>query len=61
MNHKAMNQTVATAVRVEYEQESDTLFLVFKVVDERLKQEVKKDWMKDIDVQLIGKSLVREE
>lgn len=61
MNHKAMNHTLAKAVRVEYDQKTDTVFLVFEIVDERFKQEVKKDWTKDIDMKLIGKNLIKDE
>ncbi len=58
---KQINQTIAKAIRVEYDSDSDSVFLVFEIVDERFKQEVKRDWMKDIDVKLMGKTLVREE
>lgn len=61
MNHKALNHTLAKAVRVEYDSDTDSLFLVFEVVDERFKQQVRKDWTQDIDVKLIGRNLVKDE
>lgn len=61
MNHKAMNQTLAKAVRVEYDADTDSVFLVFEIVDERFKQEVKKDWTKDVDVKVVGRNLVRDD
>ncbi len=60
MDKRALNHTVAKAVRVEYDSKSDSIFLVFEVTDERLKQQVKKDWMQDIELVLIGRNLVKE-
>lgn len=60
MNHKALNHTVAKAVRIEHDPETDNIYLVFKIVDEGFKQRVKQDWMQDIDVKLIGRDLVEE-
>lgn len=57
MDRKAQNKTVATAVRVEYNPETDKLFLVFEVVDEQFKQRIKTDWSQDIDLKLVGKTL----
>ena len=34
--------------------------LVFEVLDERLKQEIKKDWTQDIELKLIGKNLIKK-
>lgn len=50
--------TIAKAVRVEHETQTDSIFLVFEVVDERFKQKVKQDWMQDIEVKLIGRDLI---
>lgn len=54
----ASYQTIARAVRVEHDVKTDTIFLVFEVVDESFKQRIKNDWMQDIEVQIIGKDLV---
>lgn len=50
--------TVATAVRVEYNSDSDEVYLVFLIVDENFKSCIKKDWTQDIDLELINKNLV---
>lgn len=60
MNHKALNHTIAKVVRVEHDPETDKIYLVFQIVDEGFKRRVKKDWMQDIDVKLIGKNLVED-
>lgn len=60
MNSKALNHTVAKAVRVEHDPNTDKIYLVFEIVDEGFKQRVKKDWMQDIDVKLVGRNLVED-
>lgn len=57
MDPKALNQTVAVAVRIEHEAETDRVFLVFEVVDEKFKQRIKQDWTQDIDLKVVGKNL----
>lgn len=52
---------VAEAVRIEFEEKTGKLFIVFEVKDEKYKQDIKKNWTKDIEYRLVDKSLVREE
>jgi hypothetical protein len=54
---KNYEQLLAEAVRIEYNENTGELFLVFKVVDEKFKQLVKQDWAKDIELKLINKGL----
>jgi len=60
MDHKLLNHTIATCVRVEHDTETDRIFLVFEVVDEVFRRAVKDDWMQDIDLKLIGRNLVKD-
>lgn len=60
MNHKALNHTIATVIRVEHNPHTDKIYLVFEIIDEGFKQRVKKDWMQDIDVKLVGRELVED-
>lgn len=60
MDSKAQNQTVATAVRIEYQEDTGKVFLVFEIIDENFKQRVKADWTKDIDLKLVGKNLEKD-
>lgn len=53
-------QIVANAVRVEFNPKSDELFIVFQVVDEDFKSKIKENWMQDIELKIIGRSLVME-
>lgn len=61
MNKKALNHTIAKAVRVEYEPRTDTVYLVFEIVDEGFKQKVKQDWTQDLELEVIGRRLVESE
>ena len=54
---KDFEKTVAEVVRIEFNEETDELFLVFEVVDSGFKNRIKKDWMKDVPLHLIGKNL----
>lgn len=55
------NKVVAEAVRLEYEEKTGKLFIVFEVKDEKYKQDIKKNWTKDIEYRLIDKTLVEED
>jgi hypothetical protein len=52
---------VAEAVRIEYEEKTGKLYIVFEVKDEKYKQDIKKNWTKDIEYRLVDRSLIEEE
>ena len=54
---KPDEKIVAEAVRVERDDLTGRVFLVFEVKDEKLKQTIIRDWLKDIEFKIIGKSL----
>lgn len=56
-----IKEIVAEAVRLEYEEKTGKLFIVFEVKNEKYKQKIKKNWVEDIEYRLIDKSLVMEE
>lgn len=56
-----LDKVVAEAVRIEYEEKTGKLFIVFEVRDEKYKQDIKKNWTKDIEYRLVDKSLVESE
>ena len=58
---KADEEVVGEAVRIEYQESDGKLFLVFEITNEKYKQTVKKDWIKDIEFRLVERSLVRSE
>lgn len=53
--------TVANAVRLERVEETDEVFIVFQITDEDFKQRIQKNWLDDIELKLIGKSLIIKE
>lgn len=54
------DNVVAEAVRIEYEEQTGRLYIVFEVKDEKYKQDIKKNWTKDIEYRLVDKFLVQE-
>ena len=61
MDNKINNKTVAEVVRVEHDESTDAVYLVFEITDERFKQRIKKDWTQDVELVMIGKKLVENE
>lgn len=57
---KPNEEVVAEAVRIEFEEKTGKLYIVFEVVDEKYKQDIKKNWIQDIEYKLIDKCLVKE-
>jgi hypothetical protein len=56
-----LKETVAEAVRIEYEEQTGRVFIVFEVINEKLKNDIKLNWTQDIEYRLIDKMLVKEE
>jgi hypothetical protein len=56
---KPDEEVVGEAVRIEYQEQDGKLFLVFEITNEKYKQTVKKDWIKDIEFRLVERSLVK--
>jgi len=61
MKKTAQNQTVAKAIRVEHNPDSDSVYLVFEITDEDFKKRIKLSWTDDIELKVIGKDLALEE
>jgi leucyl aminopeptidase (aminopeptidase T) len=58
INMKPDEEIVGEAVRVEWEEKSGKLFLVFEISNEKYKQSIKKDWTEDLEFRLIDKKLI---
>jgi hypothetical protein len=54
-------KVVAEAVRIEYEEKTGKLYIVFEVKDEKYKQDIKANWTKDIEYKLVDRFLVQGE
>lgn len=55
------DKVVAEAVRIEYEEKTGDLYIVFKVKDEKYKKDIKANWTKDIEYKLVDRFLVQGE
>jgi hypothetical protein len=57
---KPNEKIIAEAIRVEVDEYSGDMFLVFKVKDQKLKQQIISTWTDDIEYRLINKKLVKD-
>jgi leucyl aminopeptidase (aminopeptidase T) len=55
---KADEEVVGEAMRVEWDEYTGQLFLVFEITNEKYKQRIKKDWTSDMEFRLINKKMV---
>jgi hypothetical protein len=55
---KNYEEVIGEAVRIDYDESTGKLFLVFEIKNEKLKQEIKKNWTQDIEYHLINKCLI---
>ena len=51
--------TIARAVRMEIDPLTGDLYLVFKVIDEAFKQNVRENWEQDLELKILGRDLVK--
>lgn len=56
MNHD--EKIVAIASRIEVDENTGKLFIVFEVIEEKYKQDIVKNWAQDIEYILVGKNLI---
>jgi len=52
------DKVVAEAVRIEYEEKTGKMYIVFEVKEEKYKQDIRKNWTKDIEYRLVDRFLV---
>ncbi|HWZ22488.1 MAG TPA: hypothetical protein VNW06_07515 [Cytophagaceae bacterium] len=57
---KPYEEIIGQAARIEYEEKTGKLFLVFEIVSERHKQDIRTNWVQDIEYKIIDKKLVLE-
>lgn len=55
-----LKEVIGEAVRVEFEEKTGKLHLVFEITNEKYKQDIKKNWTKDIEFRIVDKSLILE-
>jgi len=57
---RASYEVVGEACRVEFEEKTGKLFLVFEITNEKHKKLIKTNWTDDIEYKIIDKKLVLE-
>ena len=46
--------TVAKFVRIERDVDTDDIYIVFQVIDEKFKKKIKHDWSEDVPLKLLN-------
>jgi hypothetical protein len=57
---KPNEEVIGTVCRIEFEEKTGKIFLVFEIINEKEKQNIKKTWTDDIEFRLIDKLLIKE-
>lgn len=52
---------IGEATRIEYENSSNRLFIVFEIKNEKHKKFIRENWAKDIFFRIIDKFLIKDE
>ncbi len=58
---KSDEHVIGEAVRVELSEDNGKLYIVFEITDPQSKQDIKKNWTKDIEFRIINRSLVKND
>lgn len=56
-----LKEVIGEAVRVEFDEKTGKLYLVFEITNEKHKQDIKKSWTKDIEFRIVDRKLVSDE
>lgn len=51
--------TIARAIRIDIDPLTGDVYLVFKIIDESFKKNVRENWEKDIELKILGRDLVK--
>ena len=54
-------RTVAKAIRLDIDKQTDEFFIVFKITDTSFKQKIRDNWNADVELELRDKELVIKE
>lgn len=57
---KNYEEVIGEAVRIEYAEHDGKLYIVFEIISELYKQNILKDWTKDIEFVIKDKKLIKE-
>lgn len=58
---KPNEEIIGEAIRVEFDEETGKLFLVFEITNLKYKQDIKQNWTKDLEYKIVDRLLVKNE
>jgi hypothetical protein len=58
---KNYEEVIAEACRIEVEESTGRVFLVFEIKSEKFKKDIRTNWTKDLEFKLINKNLISKE
>ena len=58
---KNFEEVIAEACRVEKDDETNRVFIVFEVKNEKFKQRIMKEWVNDLEFKLINRKIILNE
>lgn len=58
---KGYEEVIGEAVRVEFDEKTGKLYLVFEIKNEKVKKDIRENWTDDIEYRLVDKTLVLNE
>lgn len=53
-----LKEAIAEAVRIEVEEKTGRVFVVFEITNEKMKQEIKRTWTDNLEFKLIDRCLI---
>ena len=53
------SDTIARAERMEIDPLTGDVYLVFKVIDEAFKKDVRENWEHDVELKILGRELIK--
>lgn len=55
---KGYEEIIKKACRIEYDEKTGKLYLVFEIKNEKVKKDIKENWTDDIEYRLVDKTLI---
>lgn len=59
--YKEPKEVVGEACRIDFEESTGKLFLIFEITNEKYKNLIKTNWVEDIEYRVVNKKLILEE
>lgn len=53
-------EEVANAIRLEVDENTNDVYIVFKITNEKFKQKIRENWMDDVELKVLNKKLIKK-